>query len=173
MSDKIQQIYNQTKFQDTSPKDLDDLILRKVRATKTESKLVWYQKIEVYIPVAASILLVIIFQLSNEEKTNKVSVDNVKSIAKKDSEKSIVNANRNKLPHVLINPKADITPNITPACNGTLIEPEEKMDLIENNSENSDSKLRSSTLPIQSIYSFDKTKPLPECDKISSQILKK
>lgn len=169
MSDKIQRIYNRTKFQDASPKDLDDLILEKMRTLDNKPQPIWYKKSEVYIPIAASILLLAIFQPSRVEKTDQMPIEIVKTLPDNKPTTPVINANRNKLPDIFLKPQKDISNKVVPACTGNLVVPEVKMDLIEKNTAD---KSKRSNLPMKPIYPYDKTKSSPNCDSVSSQILK-
>jgi hypothetical protein len=169
MSDKIRRIYNKTKSLHSSPEDLDNSILEKIHTIDNEPEKDWIKKPEFYIPVAASILLFVIFQtfgVDTTEQTVKKPLETVTSIPDKKPIVASGNTKKNKLPDIFLQPQTDITDNIVPACTGELIAPEEKINSFKKKAK------KPSDLPIKPIYPYDKTNKNPECDKVSSQFLK-
>lgn len=65
---QLQRLYNQTKNQ-RSPVDLDELILGKVRVLEEKPVPVTSEKLWVYLPIAASLLLVFLLQSHGGDKT--------------------------------------------------------------------------------------------------------
>jgi hypothetical protein len=169
MSDKIQRIYNETKHLDSSPEDLDSSILEKIRTMDNEPENAWFKKTEFYIPIAASILLFVIFQtfgVDTTEQTVKKPLETVNSISDKKPVVASGNTKKNKLPDIFLQPQTDITDNIVPACTGELIAPEEKINSFKKKAK------KPSDLPVKPIYPYDKDNKNPKCDKVSSQLLK-
>ena len=169
MSDKIQRIYNKTKSLHSSPEDLDNSILEKIRTMDNEQENDWFKKPEFYIPVAASILLFVIFQTFGVDTTEQI-VKKPPAIANSIPDKEPVlptgKTNKNKLPDIFLQPQDDVTDKIVPACTGELVAPEEKINSFKKKAK------KPSNLPIRPIYPYDKANKNPECDKVSSQLLK-
>jgi len=169
--EKIQHIYNATKHI-SSPADLDNLILGKVRALEEQTVIASSKKSWVYLPIAASILLAVIFQIQGGSDRG-IPLDKPIEIVQLPIDEPIIakqnNKRKNQLPKVLILPSENINSKILPACTGELIEPENEDDLT--NLEQSIIDQKTSDLPIQLIYPNKRGKQ--DTTSVSRQIFKK
>ena len=168
---KIQRLYNTTKNL-KSPTELDTLILDKIRMIEEQPLPITPHKWNVYLPIAASVLVVVLWQFNNGDEQEKQFIKPIETVQlpiSKESKLKLEEKGKNQLPEIFFLPTEDIKNKIVSACTAKLAIPGEEQD----SAEISNTKEKKSSIPIKLIYPYDATGKMPECNSISNQILKK
>ncbi len=173
-NEQIQRLYNSTKNL-KSPSELDTLILDKIRAIEEQPLPIVTNKWNVYLPIAASVLVVVLWQFNNEDEQEKQFIQPIETVQLpiiKESQPKSEEKERNQLPEMFFLPTEDIKNKVVSACTAKLAIPGEVLKK-QDASEISNVKEKKSNIPIKLIYPYDAKSKTPECNSVSSQILKK
>lgn len=172
--EKIQSVYNQTKHL-RSPADLDNIILGRIRALEEEPIPISSKKLGIYLPLAASILLMLLLQFRSIDKPMSQMQKPIETAQLPVEKKSSVkpsNKHRRQLPELYFLPTEDINNKVVRACTAGLVSPEERIEAL-NKQKKPVTKDKPSSIPIQQIYPNDPSKTSPKYDSVCRQIFKK
>ena len=169
--EQIQRIYNKTQTL-RSPTGLDDMILGKIRALEEEPAPAANDKWWLYIPVAASILLMLMLQFQDKDNIEIGAQQPVEMAQLPVEEKApakFKEMQKQQLPQLFFQRTEDINGKIVRACNGKLAEPEEnQLPLKTGNTSNN----KPSDIPIQPIYPNDATKKSAQYNRVCDDIFR-
>lgn len=170
--EQIQSLYNQTKNL-RSPTDLDNIILGKIHTLEEEPTPVLAEKLWIYLPIAASILLVVLLQFRGMDKSvNQTQIEIAQLPIEKKLPAKLKNRQKRQLPELFFLPTEDINNKVVRACTAGLVTPEERIATL-NKQQKTAHKDKTSNIPVHPIYPNDTNNKNPEYDSVCRQIFKK